>query len=1415
MAEVSAAPEKSPVPPAPPAGSPMNPRPGRDSNVSAEHRPPSHSPNPEDLYKLETIYAPVTDPVHGANIDIVAVHGLSEDAESSWVFTLPPRVKGTTGSAGGKRESSFIPGVSTIAEGGVAAGNFAGSFVKNTVTTAGKALNPLQHASGTAQAAQVPTGGTPQPEGSKGKAQIPQSSNASVLSHESTPAGPTKVNWLKDEHMLPRYFPRARIMQFSYPTSLADTASNNLKAVASELLRRLRDERKGCGPGLSRPIIFIGHSFGGIVVSEALILAKDGDYSNIVTATVGLVFLGTPFQGSKAVVARLETRIPQRSKSRFTRPPPAAKKAGLPALAEAQAEASAGTATPPQKSVTTGQLYTLLDQSTENTAFLAKIRTNLTTVAEEHNISIACFYEKLRTEAVKQFSKEYLVDRDSAVLQDSPGELEEVGLVCTHTNLSKFYSSEDPSFLKVRQVIKNDFDFTATRRLWDAVSARDMEAVRKQLVKGANPNRGDSRNQTALHLATGASGLGIIRLLFDYGVNVNARDSDGQSPLRLALLKGEYEIFRALLHRGALPDDKDREIATEKSKQNGSDMRFQQLFESVAFFEGPRVHPKKQEVLPKFDEDRLPEECRIATGNFRATITTFHLRCEKDTDDQIRNEKPPDKLAEAVEDEDEREYHSVETMPLSELLYGQSSQDMKDHSSSEKEWKWYHLPANNMDWVEALFIRLGIDNQDGRLSGQEHRGRFPHTLFLQPQASVFKGDQNSQKDTVLFMPYLHFETNEGRIRLSNAIKRTASSLAKLPEKEDDRTSVSAESDDLVGSTKALFTYDDNSSESESEADYFKAKTEQKVERFKAKFKSFRRAIRRCRETLWDHAREEPSKDDKLVQAYLPLHGHRHHVRRTLDQFYYIGMEDTEGRDINQVVQRYAVKGLDKIDKDYENVLLQSKLIMVDQLWLWVLGQNTVITSFPQGWGQASGSNDDHSGVLEQIEFYLRKPLRDPIASVDALASVIIKECTRVFGRFQVPKPELQFLDFFDSSISDVADRHSKIFAELDVGWDDEKDFVKTVQRNQKSKTKKEKKKDKKKAKQKKGLKESQLDINEEVELLIEIQDIRDELNIIKMVLDDQHSVLADGDAEKQEDKTATKPMPHATFPHVDGKPVDNHVNVNRKTIEQMISRARDVYSAVYHLIDLKQKQANITEARYARKEAKSAAKEGKTILALTIVNMIFLPLSFMSSFFALNIAEFPKVLHLRWVAQYVFGISLGISLPAIALAMAIGPMAGFTKRLAHALGYWGMQALGLTIGILFIAILIALVPVAAGLVVAAAAVALAAFILYLLVLIVFSMCKWIWECTPYYRRREARKRKERSDVENAERTESGGPEINVDGASNEGDEGDDETVNEKGPAVVTDTTMPGGGNESQRDSGHDDEIEASPRPMLI
>jgi len=98
-------------------------------------------------------------------------------------------------------------------------------------------------------------------------------------------------------------------------------------------------------------------------------------------------------------------------------------------------------------------------------------------------------------------------------------------------------------------------------------------------------------------------------------------------------------------------------------------------------------------------------------------------------------------------------------------------------------------------------------------------------------------------------------------------------------------------------------------------------------------------------------------------------------------------------------------------------------------------------------------------------------------------------------------------------------------------------------------------------KRKKALKQAQLNINKEIELLVEIEDIKDELDIIKMVLDDQYSVLSEGNHDKQHKSPGT-PVSHVSLPDVDGKAVDYHVNVNRKTVEHMISRTKNIHAAV-------------------------------------------------------------------------------------------------------------------------------------------------------------------------------------------------------------------------------------------------------------
>ena len=81
---------------------------------------------------------------------------------------------------------------------------------------------------------------------------------------------------------------------------------------------------------------------------------------------------------------------------------------------------------------------------------------------------------------------------------------------------------------------------------------------------------------------------------------------------------------------------------------------------------------------------------------------------------------------------------------------------------------------------------------------------------------------------------------------------------------------------------------------------------------------------------------------------------------------------------------------------------------------------------------------------------------------------------------------------------------------------------------------------------------------------------------------------------------------------------------NIRDFEKMAGQAKKTYDALSHLLELKTRQANAWEARFAREGGEETARQGTTILVFTVVTIIFLPLSFMASFMALNIKQFPK-----------------------------------------------------------------------------------------------------------------------------------------------------------------------------------------------
>ncbi|KAJ6436917.1 mutator-like element [Purpureocillium lavendulum] len=91
--------------------------------------------------------------------------------------------------------------------------------------------------------------------------------------------------------------PQARVLSFEHDSNwLTDAPVKTSEEIGNSLLREIKDKRSV--PHL--PIIFIGHSLGGIIVKQAL-CAQDSE--EVVDDTSGIIFLGTPHLGSSASVA--------------------------------------------------------------------------------------------------------------------------------------------------------------------------------------------------------------------------------------------------------------------------------------------------------------------------------------------------------------------------------------------------------------------------------------------------------------------------------------------------------------------------------------------------------------------------------------------------------------------------------------------------------------------------------------------------------------------------------------------------------------------------------------------------------------------------------------------------------------------------------------------------------------------------------------------------------------------------------------------------------------------------------------------------------------------------------------------------------------------------------------------------------
>ncbi|KFY43045.1 hypothetical protein V494_02119 [Pseudogymnoascus sp. VKM F-4513 (FW-928)] len=107
-----------------------------------------------------------------------------------------------------------------------------------------------------------------------------------------------RFSWL--ERLLPKEVPNTRIMTFSFQSNwLLDAPKTRTTLCAAALVDALRNKRRETN-STERPIIFMGHSFGGNLIQRAIVnahLHEEKEY--IAMATAGVIFFGTPHRGSK------------------------------------------------------------------------------------------------------------------------------------------------------------------------------------------------------------------------------------------------------------------------------------------------------------------------------------------------------------------------------------------------------------------------------------------------------------------------------------------------------------------------------------------------------------------------------------------------------------------------------------------------------------------------------------------------------------------------------------------------------------------------------------------------------------------------------------------------------------------------------------------------------------------------------------------------------------------------------------------------------------------------------------------------------------------------------------------------------------------------------------------------------------
>ncbi|TRX96019.1 hypothetical protein FHL15_003161 [Xylaria flabelliformis] len=694
----------------------------------------------------------------------------------------------------------------------------------------------------------------------------------------------------------------------------------------------------------------------------------------------------------------------------------------------------------------------------------------------------------------------------------------------------------------------------------------------------------------------------------------------------------EQEMRRIALLRHALSkDDHDKQLVEEVEENRELWRNSDEYTGHIDEVKKWRGDGRNSIIGPEFihaEEDYMPEK------DTSVPIIQFEdcQEFSKTRDDRISGKFPNQKT-------------TIRTLldkakPTDNLLY-------KDHDFHDNRIKYFHIPSNNMIWAEVNLKR--------------------------PLLPAEKPDRQS-KNIVLFMPYLHWETSKRREQFAREIDKIVLQKAKdLAEEEAEaKTKRQEKRKSLPSSTMSKTKKQSrhvpiHEGQLEDIPEVVKAKMQYHRNEFKIKNALGRYLLAAANL----HEGMTTYRDRMLLRDFLPQDPPIH-PRRTLDQAYYWTLKSTKKRDKDQVIYRgttatrNAFHHYDEDNNEWPehdelnctdcgtcrtNVRKVSRVIMVDQLWMWILDAKTLITCFPKRYG---ANKQDYSGVHKSIRTSLENLGSNQIRTVFELALIVLDECTMtLFDRTKSLDRRPQVIDEFSKAIGKITHKQTVAFTRL-WRWTDEARKIFRSQGYMNTR----------------GLHIPLLDINPEGKLEREIEDIIEELDImlrisnthqdiIKSFIEQVENILdSGGNFRKRFERNVpikaglnkTNYEKYQSFKlranESQGR-VDSHV----KDLESLRKTAKNTADDVLHLLTMKQQQASVVQAWQAVKQSDETIKQGRSIMVFTLATIVFLPLSFLTSVFGMNNHEFgDNNWSLREQLIYIFSISAGVVLISLFFA---------------------------------------------------------------------------------------------------------------------------------------------------------------------